>query len=174
MCVLFLGFPDTFVRRVHQLLQQRDEECWQEQTRLWLHNEALCRTRLQETGTFRKALWQKLSSIVSPILSEVIAYSDRNQNLNLVQGGKDDWKSKFWLVMLNEQQVTPLDYKSFISPVSRAVRERACIVSSGAGHQFQGQFPFSWVIRDMVNVLLIQVEGENILSLSSILFYYFF
>lgn len=169
MYILYnLGFPDALVRRVHQLLQQRDEECWQDQARLWLRNEALCRTRLQETGTFRKALWQRLSSIVSPMLAEVIAFCDRNQNLNLVQGGKNDWKSNFWLTMLNEQQVTPLDYKSFTSPISHTVRERACIVSSGAGHQFQGQFPFSWAIRDMVNVLLIQVEGKNKLLLSII------
>ncbi|CAB4046087.1 Hypothetical predicted protein, partial [Paramuricea clavata] len=69
---------------------QRDKKCFKDQ-RMWLQHEALCQGHLQETGTFRKALWQKLSSIVSPILSEVIAYSDQNHNLDLLCKG-NEWQ----------------------------------------------------------------------------------
>ena len=151
-------FSSVLVKRVYQLLQERDEKCWQDQ-KMWLQNEALCRGRLQETGTFRKALWQKLSSIVSPVLSEVIAYADRNQNLSLVKEDKN-WKKRLWFVMFNDKLITSLHYESFISPVSQVIRERACVVSSGIGHHFQCKFPFSWIIKDMVNVLLTQVEGR--------------
>ena len=61
--------------------------------------------------------------------------------------------------MLNEELITPLSYDSFIAPVSRRLRERACVKSTGAGHHFNGKFPFSWIIKDMVNVLLLQVQG---------------
>lgn len=152
-----LDFSLVLVRRVHQLLQERDKKCWQDQ-KLWLQTEALCRGRLQETGTFRKALWQKLSSIVSPMLSEVIAFADRNQNLNLVMG-KTNWKTRLWLAMLNKDQVTPLKYESFVSPVSNVIRERALVVSTGFGHHFRSHFPFSWIIKDVVNDLLLQIEG---------------
>ena len=124
-----------------------------------MQHEALSQGHLQETGTFRKALWQKLSSIVSPILSEVIAFCDRNHNLDLLCKEKD-WKLQLWFTMLAEEQITPLSYDSFISPVSRRVRERARVSSSGAGHRFNGKFPFSWIIKDMVNVLLLKVGGR--------------
>ena len=125
---------------------------------MWLQHEALCQGHLQETGTFRKALWQKLSSIVSPILSEVIAYCDQNHNLNLLCKGKE-WQIRLWLTMINEEKITPLNYDSFISPVSRRIRERACVLNSGAGYCFNGRFPFSWIIKDMVNDILLQVGG---------------
>jgi hypothetical protein len=125
---------------------------------MWLQHEALCQGHLQETGTFRKALWQKLSSIVSPILSEVIAYCDQNHNLDLLCKGKE-WQIRLWQTMINEEKITPLNYDSFISPVSRRIRERACVLNSGAGYYFNGRFPFSWIIKDMVNDILLQVGG---------------
>ena len=157
--MLFSEFSQTLVARIHKLLLERDEKCFEDQ-RLWLQHEALCQGHLQETGTFRKALWQKLSSIVSPIFSELIAYCDRNHNLNLLQ--EKEWKLRLWIQMLNEEKITPLSYDSFISPVSRRLRERACVLSTGAGHHFKGKFPFSWIIKDMVNVLLLQASGQCI------------
>ena len=142
---------------MYKLLRERDERCFDDQ-RLWLQEEALCQGHLQETGTFRKALWQKLSSIVSPILSEVIAYCDRNKNLNLLLE-ENTWTRKLWLEMLKEHNLTGITYESFISPVSGRLRERATVLSSGVGHPFEGKFPFSWIIKDIVHVLLLQVGG---------------
>ena len=155
---LFLDFCRVLVGRVQQLLHQREQWCSLDK-KLWLQHEALVRGRLQETGTFRKALWQKLSSIVSPLLSEVIAYCDCNENLDLVEGG-NDWKSRFWLAMMNEEQITALEYESFLSPVSRAFRERARVVCRGFGHNFKSRFPFSWLIKDTVDRLFVKVEGN--------------
>ena len=157
---LFLELSEILVARIHKLLLQRDDKCSEDQ-RLWLQHEALCQGHLQETGTFRKALWQKLSSIVSSMLSEVIAYCDQNHNLDLLREGKE-WKTTLWLTMINNEIITPLAYDSFISPVSGRLRERACVLSSGAGPRFNGKFPFSWVINDIVNVLLLQAGGEYI------------
>jgi hypothetical protein len=123
----------------------------------------MCQAHLQETGTFRKALWQKLSSIVSPLLSEVIAFCDQNHNLDLLCEEKE-WKTRLWLTMINEEVITPLNYDSFTSPVSGRVRERARVSSTGVEYHFRGKYPFSWIIKDMVNGLLLQVEGGYILQ----------
>ena len=160
---MFLEFSIILAARIHKLLLERDEKCPEGQ-RLWLQHEALCQGHLQETGTFRKALWQKLSSIVSPMLSEVIAYCDQNHNLDLLCEGKE-WKTRLWLTMIDSEKITPLAYDSFISPVSGRPRERARVLSSGAGPRFNNQFPFSWIIKDMVNVLLLHAEGKYILLL---------
>ena len=87
-----------------------------------------------------------------------MAYCDQNHNLDLLLEEKD-WKLRLWHQMLSEEQITSLGYDSFISPVSGRVRERAPIFSTGAGHHFKGKFPFSWVVKDMVNVLLQKVQG---------------
>ena len=156
--LIFTDLSNTLASRVYELLLERDENCTQDQ-KLWLQHEALSQRHLQETGTFRKALWQKLSSIVSPIFSEVIAYCDRNHNLNLLCEGKG-WKTRLWFAMLLEERITPLSYRSFISPVSHRLRERARVYNTGAGHHFHGRFPFSWIIKDMVDDLSTQVAGE--------------
>ena len=161
---MFLELSKILAARIHQLLLERDDRCPEDQ-RLWLQHEALCQGHLQETGTFRKALWQKLSSIVSPMLSEVIAYCDQNHNLGLLRE-ENEWKTRLWLTMINSEKITPLAYDSFISPVSGRLRERARVLSSGAGPRFNGKFPFSWIIKDIVNVLLLQVGGRYILLCS--------
>ena len=62
--------------------------------------------------------------------------------------------------MISNEVITPLAYDSFISPVSGRLRERARVLSTGAGHRFKGKFPFSWIIKDLVDVLLQQVGSE--------------
>jgi hypothetical protein len=92
------------------------------------------------------------------MLSEVIAFCDQNHNLDLL-GEEKEWKTRLWLTIINQEVITPLSYDSFISPVSGRIRERARVSSTGVGHRFSAKFPFSWIIKDMVNVLLPQVGG---------------
>ena len=95
------------------------------------------------------------------MLSEVIAYCDQNQNLDLLRKEKE-WKTRLWLTMISDENITPLAYDSFISPVSGRLREKARVLNTGAGFRFNGEFPFSWIIKDLVNVLLLQVWGKYI------------
>ena len=155
---IHLELSKIFAARIYKLLLERDDRCPEDQ-RLWLQHEALRQGHLQETGTFRKALWQKLSSIVSPMLSEVIAFCDQNHNLDLLREGKE-WKTRLWLTIISDEVITPLAYDSFISPVSGRLRQRARVLSTGTGPRFNGKFPFSWIIKDLVNVLLRKVGGE--------------
>ena len=89
----------------------------------------------------------------------MIAYCDQNHNLNLLCEEKE-WTTRLWLTMINDEVITPLSYDAFISPVSGRVRERARVLSSGVGPRFNGKFPFSWVVKDVVKDILLQVAGE--------------
>ncbi|XP_046861644.1 E3 ubiquitin-protein ligase rnf213-alpha-like [Xenia sp. Carnegie-2017] len=165
-CFVETDLSTILILRIHQLLLERDKECSSDQ-KLWVQEEALSQRHLQETGTFRKALCKKISSIVSPILSEVIAYCDRNHNLNLLLEA-NVWTRKLWLEMLKEDSITTMTYESFISPVSGRIRERATVLSIGVGHRFEGKFPFSWIIKDIVQDLLLKVGGDITKRLESL------
>ncbi|XP_046861659.1 E3 ubiquitin-protein ligase RNF213-like [Xenia sp. Carnegie-2017] len=165
-CFAETDLSTIFVFRIHKLLHEGDER-WLSDQKLWVQEEALSQGHLQETGTFRKALCKKISSIVSPILSEVIAYCDRNHNLNLLLE-ENVWTRKLWLEMLKEDNITTMTYESFISPVSGRIRERATVLSSGVGHRFVGKFPFSWIIKDIVQDLLLKVGGDITKRLESL------
>ena len=101
------------------------------------------------------------------MLSEVIAFCDQNHNLDVLREGKE-WKTRLWLTMISDEVIAPLTYDSFISPISHKLRERVRVLSSGAGHQFKAKFPFSWIVKDMVSVLLLQVGGQYMFFYSDV------
>ena len=95
------------------------------------------------------------------MVSEVIAYCDQNHNLDLICERKE-WKTRLWLAIINNEKITPLAYDSFISPVSGLLRERARVLSTGAEPRFSGKFPFSWIIKDLVNGVLLEIRGDYV------------
>lgn len=50
----------------------------------WVLNEALSGTRMHERGTFRKALQYKVLSEIEPLLAKILAFVDRDRNLDLL------------------------------------------------------------------------------------------
>ena len=100
---------------------------------------------------YRKALWQRVYSAVIPILSEVIAYVDRDGNLELACNDLN-WISRFWLAVLQSVSVTVMHYDWFLSPKEKVIRERVQMTTSGyARHSFQCQFPFSWIVKERID-----------------------
>ena len=109
---------------------------------------------MQEWGTFRKALWKRIYNAVVPILAEIIAFADRDSNLNLLEGGSA-WLSTLWLKILADSNISGLSYSKMISPVTNSVRERVQVIGSGAGgHSFQCLFPFSFLVKQRMEKLL--------------------
>ena len=96
--------------RVYQLLQERDLRAPNEGNE-WLETEALSATT-KETGTFKKALWRRFQSVVAPFLAELIAYVDRDGNLELA-ASEDDWIVNLWLKVLRNSSFTELEYDDF-------------------------------------------------------------
>ena len=108
---------------------------------------------MQESGTFRKALWRRLYANTVPILSEIVAYTDRDGNLELAND-RSEWVSELWLAMFKDESFTELHYDSFISTFdeSGAIRRKAPILKSGCNsHVFQCHFPFSWLVKEKVD-----------------------
>ena len=149
---LDLSFATILARRIHKLLQERDDRAGTKASD-WLRSEALSGTGIQENGTFRKALWQRVYSSVIPILSEVIALVDRDSNLDLVMN-EGNWLSNLWLGLFQSNSMVELHYESFLSLESGIIRERVPVATSGREKQaFDLQFPFSWLIKENVDAM---------------------
>ena len=139
-------------RRIHKLLQEKDERAGTKAND-WLRSEALSGTGIQENGTFRKALWQRVYSSVIPILSEVIAFVDCDSNLELVMDG-GNWLSSLWLEFFQCDKMVKLHYDGFLSLESGIIRERVPVVTSGRETQsLELQFPFSWIIKERIDAM---------------------
>ena len=109
---------------------------------------------MQEWGTFRKALLQRVFSVVVPIFAEIIALADRDCNLDLLEND-NPWVSRLWLKILADRSISELSYSDMISPATNSVRERVQVIGSGAGgHRFSCRFPFSFIIKQRVEKLL--------------------
>ncbi|XP_022806308.1 E3 ubiquitin-protein ligase rnf213-alpha-like [Stylophora pistillata] len=146
------SFASVVVRRTHHLLEERELTAANPQG--WLQSEALSGTGVQEWGTFRKALLQRVFSVVVPILAEIIALADRDCNLDLVKND-NTWVSRLWLKILADRSISELSYNDMISPGTNSVRERVQVIGSGAGsHRFSCRFPFSFIIKQRVEKLL--------------------
>ena len=144
------SFATILARRIHQLLQQKDERAGIRSSD-WLRAEARSGTGTRERGTFRKALWQRVYSAVIPILSEVIAFIDRDSNLDLVRND-DKWLSRMWLSLFQRPELTRLHYDDFLSPVSDVIRERVPALTSGRDrHVFESQLPFAVIVKEQID-----------------------
>ena len=140
------------VQRTYHLLKEREQTAGN--PRGWLQSEALSGTGVQEWGTFRKALLQRVFSVVVPILAEIIALADRDCNLDLLKND-NTWVSRLWLKILADRSISELSYSDMISPATNSVRERVQVIGSGAGgHRFSCRFPFSFIIKQRVEKLL--------------------
>ena len=143
------SFATILARRTYQLLQQKDERAGI-QSSDWLHAEARSATGTWERGTFRKALWQRVYSAVIPILSEVIAFIDRDSNLSLVRND-DTWLSQMWLSLFQRPELTRLHYDDFLSP-GGTIRERVPALTSGRDrHVFESQLPFAVIVKEQID-----------------------
>ena len=147
-----MSFATILARRIHRLLQEKDERAGSKASD-WLRSEALSGTGIQENGTFRKALWQRVYSSVIPILSEVIAFVDRDSNLDLVMD-EGNWVSRLWITFFQDQSIVELHYENFLSLESGIIRERVPVTTSGfERHMFDLQFPFSWLIKERIDAM---------------------
>lgn len=143
----------VLAERLCQLLQEKDQRTTN-QGNDWLQAEAMSRT-VHETGTFKKALWRRFQSVVAPILAEVIAYVDRDGNLELAASG-DTWVFNLWLKIFGDSSLSELSFESFMSQEGgiSVVRSKVPVSKSGYRlHAFQSKFPFSWLLKERIDEL---------------------
>ena len=144
------SFPHALIRRVHELLKERDDRTTASGTK-WSTSEALELSDLQESGTYRKALWRKIQNAIVPILSELIAFIDKDGNLELLQRTNPAWLTDLWLQIFQDNQLTQLHYESFMTD-DVVIRSHVPVTSSGRdSHMFHCRLPFSWLLKEKVD-----------------------
>ena len=95
----------------------------------------------------RRAIWYRLVNIVSPLASEMYAFTDYNLHL-LAKHPKESWQHRLWLAIFADHSLSPLHYKDFISPKDNVIRDRAPVKVMGAGDRhFAANIPFSWLLK---------------------------
>jgi len=151
------SFPYVLIRRVHELLVEKDDRSPDKNSK-WSTSEAMEHTNLQETGTYRKALWRKIQNAIVPILSEIIAFIDRDENLELLHSG-NLWLRKLWLQHFQDNKLTELHFESFLTEEG-VIRSQVPVTSSGRdSHVFQCLLPFSWLIKEKVDCMRVHAKG---------------
>ena len=154
----FLGL---LTRHILKVLQERDEKSGVN-ANTWVQNEALTTRSLHEGGTFQRALWLKLQSIVCPILSEVIAAFDCCINLDLLDEKHPLWLRNLWLDLFADPEVISLSYHTMLVEDSSQMRDRVPVMACGAqNHSFGCQLPFSWRVKAITDAFLPQAANTS-------------
>ncbi|XP_070580814.1 E3 ubiquitin-protein ligase rnf213-alpha-like isoform X2 [Ptychodera flava] len=156
-------FVSVLKERICELLKEKDERAG-DMAATWLSREAVTGERVQVHGTFRRAIWQSLVGTVTPLLAEVIAFCDRNDNLDLIiNSHADSWVHRLWLDILRNPNLSELRYESFLSPVKNTPRDTVPVTPTGVNNShFSCHCPFSNVIRNYVDETM-----ENALSMKA-------
>ncbi|KAI8484072.1 hypothetical protein Bbelb_381900 [Branchiostoma belcheri] len=148
-----LTFAEVLRGRLTLLLKEQEES----QVHMgsnWLSQEAAASKAIRQAGTLRRSAWIYLLSVVSPMLAEVIAFFDRNSNLDLLKTKEESWLHQLWLHIAANNKAIDLHYTDCLSPKKRTVRETVPVQTSGYdGQLFQCQLPFSWLIKELVDKL---------------------
>eukprot|EP00058_Branchiostoma_floridae_P013669 XP_002599157.1 hypothetical protein BRAFLDRAFT_68766 [Branchiostoma floridae] len=148
-----LSFCDVVKARIVQLLEEKEKSKADGGVN-WLTNEAATHKAITEAGTLRQSAWNHLSSVIAPLLAEIVAYADRNCNLDHMATPAGEWAIPLFLAVLNDHNLVPFHYNDMLSPLMNVQRQKIPVLSSGCGEQlFECRVPFSWVIRGQVDAM---------------------
>uniref|UniRef100_A0A670Y6Z8 RING-type E3 ubiquitin transferase n=1 Tax=Pseudonaja textilis TaxID=8673 RepID=A0A670Y6Z8_PSETE len=141
--------------RLTCLLKKQEENSFS--MKEWVLREASNLTALQEGGTFRRTLWKRTQSMVTPLLAYMVSILDRDYNLDLlVKPGTEDCVKTLWLFIFNELKLLDIPYvmgqsSSQTKPIQV---QNDMEVSPGTGNKM----PFSWKIKDYLEDLRVQAQ----------------
>ena len=147
MCVIFSvsstelnSFYAILVSHIHRMLREREENFPDTD---WVLDEAMDIHNLQTGGTFKNVLTRKLDKVVVPCFSEIIAFLDRNCNLNLLQPVCPITPlSQFWLKIFSSQRaVQALSFADMVGIQKVAMKDE----------EFVCEFPFSWLVKELMD-----------------------
>ncbi|KAK9407005.1 putative E3 ubiquitin-protein ligase-like, partial [Crotalus adamanteus] len=141
--------------RLTCLLKKQEENFFQ--VKEWVLREASNLTALQEGGTFRRTLWKRIQSMVTPFLAYMISILDRDYNLDLlVEPTTKNCVKALWLFIFNELKLLDIPYvMGQSSSQTKPIQVQNYMeVSTGAGNKM----PFSWKIKDYLEDLRVHAQ----------------
>ena len=136
--------PDSFyailVSHIHRMLKEREEHY---QDTNWVLDEAMDSHNLQTGGTFKNVLTRKLDKVIVPCFSEIIAFLDRNSNLDRLQSVHPITPlAQFWLKIFGSQRaVQALSFADMVGIQKVAMRDG----------EFVCELPFSWLVKELMD-----------------------
>ena len=138
------SFHGILVQHVYAILQEYDEDRVDEKE--WVINEAMNPKNLQHGGTFSNALSRKVTRVVIPIFSEIIARIDKNYNLDLIDPKEEETHiSQFWLKVFMDSRIMQFSYADLTTG-----RDLVSGIGVKVVKDFQCRLPFSWLIYEAV------------------------
>ncbi|KXJ23385.1 E3 ubiquitin-protein ligase RNF213 [Exaiptasia diaphana] len=141
------SFAKSLHQKLFELLKEKKEKCSGALASYWVRKEALSGTRMHERGTFRKALQYKVLSEIEPLLAKVLAFADRDCNLNLLVD-ENQWLKSLWVHIFENKHLN----EKYFDVSTSTIREHVNVSGRGK-HVFKCCFPFSWLVKDMVDGL---------------------
>ncbi|XP_039201899.1 E3 ubiquitin-protein ligase RNF213-like isoform X2 [Crotalus tigris] len=141
--------------RLTCLLKKQEENFFQ--VKEWVLREASNLTALQEGGTFRRTLWKRIQSMVTPFLAYMISILDRDYNLDLlVEPTTKNCVKALWLFIFNELKLLDIPYVMGQSSYqTKPIQVQNYMeVSTGAGNKM----PFSWKIKDYLEDIRVHAQ----------------
>ncbi|XP_071394340.1 E3 ubiquitin-protein ligase rnf213-alpha-like, partial [Centroberyx affinis] len=148
-------FVNIVRKRLHSLLE--DYEANISYPKNWVLREASNVSSLQEGGTFIHTLWRKVQAVVTPFLANLVSVIDRDCNLDLLMDSEEDIKN-LWLEIFARKDMLHMPYVRVES------NSKVFVVQSHvtAGNTMCCVMPFSWWIKDFLDVLMMQtLKHEN-------------
>ena len=126
---------------IHRILREREAVSFDSD---WVLSEAMNIHNLQTGGTFKNVLSRKLDNVIIPFFAEIIAFTDHNCNLNLLQTVCPPTPlAQFWLkIFSSERAEHALCYNDMATGVQKvAMRDE----------EFECEFPFSWLVKELMD-----------------------
>ena len=131
----------VLVSHIHRILKEREAASFDPD---WVLSEAMNIHNLQTGGTFKNVLSRKLDNVIIPFFAEIIAFIDRNCNLNLLQTVSPPTPlSQFWLkIFRSERTEQALHYDDMATGVQKVAMRN---------EEFECEFPFSWLVKELMD-----------------------
>ena len=92
-----------------------------------------------------------------PIFAEILSVIDKNYNLNLIHGEPDQFSliARLWLGIFANNQICRFSYSDIVTKgQQQKEHDRVRVPGIGkllASSEYKCRFPFSWIIRDVIN-----------------------
>ena len=138
------SFHSHTVHLIKRILKDEEKN---EGMQLWIQDEAMNMTKLHKAGTFQNAIVRKIDGIIIPIFAKIISVIDKYYNLKLLSYEKDTELKELWLNLYSSDYVTGL----IMSKLRSTTGDSLSASNSSSIRQFSCQFPFSWILNDIVN-----------------------
>ncbi|KAM9311530.1 E3 ubiquitin-protein ligase RNF213 [Gastrophryne carolinensis] len=138
--------------RLHGMLKMQEATTFH--AAQWVKREAGNQKALQEAGTFRQTLWNRVQAAITPLMSQILSVADRNANLELLfNKDVDDAVKCLWMYIFDKENLLFIDSNNSSQNQTILVKNYMNIAVFG-----ENAFPFSWRIKDYLEDIWTQAQ----------------